>query len=367
MRKPTPGAALGAVALALVACSGPDPSRLSTGVTADDTTCEPERPNADAGRISFEVNNRGTKVTEFSLHAEGDRVLGTAVNIAAGTSRTLTVDVPAGKYTVVCGPGMRDGGVRSAFTVNGEPASETNPDTQRVEATANYHRYVVEQTEALLATTTDFVTSVKAGRLDEAKSRYPVARTYWERIEPVTERLGDLGARIDAREDTVADGGVFTGFHRLERDLWATGPQPDTAAVADTLLADIRELLTRVRTVGLTAGDLADGARELITRISTGGMTGEQERYSHTDLWDIRANLEGARVAVAALRPLIRDPDVLSLLDTRFAEARGVVALHHVGDDFRSYLELTPEDVRNLAAALTALIEPLDRVATAVG
>jgi hypothetical protein len=52
----------------------------------------------------------------------------------------------------------------------------------------------------------------------------PHARSYWERIEPVAESFGDLDPMIDGREDVTAEGMEFTGYHRLEKDLWVDRP-----------------------------------------------------------------------------------------------------------------------------------------------
>ncbi|GAA2809025.1 hypothetical protein GCM10020219_096120 [Nonomuraea dietziae] len=38
---------------------------------------------------------------------------------------------------------------------------------------------------------------MKAGEQEKAKALFPVARTYWERIEPVAEIFGDLDPKID--------------------------------------------------------------------------------------------------------------------------------------------------------------------------
>ncbi len=38
---------------------------------------------------------------------------------------------------------------------------------------------------------------------------------------------------------------------------------------------------------------MVTGAVELLNEVSTSKVTGEEERYSHTDLWDFQANVEG--------------------------------------------------------------------------
>ena len=40
---------------------------------------------------------------------------------------------------------------------------------------------------------------------------------------------------------------------------------------------------------------MALGAAELIQEVSEGKITGEEDRYSKTDLWDFAANVAGPR------------------------------------------------------------------------
>lgn len=61
------------------------------------------------------------------------------------------------------------------------------------------------------------------GKVADAKALYPKARGHWEEIEPVAEPFGDLDPKIDGREDIIAEGVAFTGYHRLEKDLWVDG------------------------------------------------------------------------------------------------------------------------------------------------
>ena len=129
------------------------------------------------------------------------------------------------------------------FTVTGASAAAKSDDENLKAAVTEYQRYVASQSDAFLAETTAFVALVKAGKVDEAKALYPTARSYWERIEPVAESFGDLDPKIDGRAEVVDEGMEFTGYHRLEKDLWEDGLQPDSSAIADQLLADVTELV----------------------------------------------------------------------------------------------------------------------------
>ncbi|MEJ8280402.1 iron uptake system protein EfeO [Pseudonocardia spirodelae] len=339
-------------------------------VNATDTACEVSATEAPAGNLTFRITNAGTKVTEFYLYAAGDRIMGEVENVGPGLSRDLIVEVPdGGAYTTACKPGMSGDGIRAPFTVTGSAQKATDTDAQLAAATAGYTRYVASQVDALVPTTRQFVDAVKAEDVAKAKELYPVSRTYWERIEPVAESFGDIDPRIDGREDDERDPGVgFTGYHRLEKDLWTTGLQSDSAAVADRLMADITDLANRTKTVELTPVQLANGAKELLDEVATGKITGEEDRYSHTDLWDFAANVEGSRAAVAALRPTVdeKDPTLGPLLDERFEAVEKLLQSYRDGDGYRLYTELTPADTKKMTAAVDALSEPVSRVAGAV-
>jgi len=368
-------------AVALTGCTSTAPSAPPAGgasaaaggpitVQAADTACEVSTAEAPAGTITFNVTNGGGKVTEFYLYGAGDRIMGEVENIGPGLTRQLIVEVPdGGTYTTSCKPGMVGDGIRAPFTVTGSAARSVDANTKLAEATAGYQRYTTSQIEALVPKTQEFADAVKAGDVDRAKALFPVSRTYWERIEPVAESFGDIDPKIDGREDDERDAGVaFTGFHRLEKDLWVDGLQADSGQIADQLVTDIKDLQSRVATVTLTPVQLANGAKELLDEVATGKITGEEDRYSHTDLWDFKANVEGSQAAVAALRPVIdeKDPTLGPVLDERFAAVETLLENYREGDGFKSYVDLTEDDIKKMTDAVDALGEPVSQVAAVV-
>jgi iron uptake system component EfeO len=357
----------------LVACSGGNDTPAAAGgpitVEASDDGCKVARASADAGNITFEVSNKGSKVTEFYLYGDGDRILGEVENIGPGLTRRLIVEVPeAGRFQTACKPGMKGDGIRGDFTVAGGAAKAADANAQLGEATKSYQRYVNSQADSLEAKTGEFVAAVKAGKADDAKALFPVARIYWERIEPVAESFGDIDPKIDAREPDLEPGQEFTGFHRLEKDLWVTGLQPDSAKIADQLLADVKDLVGKAKTVELTPVQLANGAKELLDEVATGKITGEEDQYSHTDLYDFRSNVDGSQAAVAALRPVVqsRDNALAASLDEKFAAVDKLLEKQRKGDGFKLYNELTQDEIKELAAAVDALGEPISKVAEVV-
>ena len=367
-------AAAGALAGgALAACSddsGSGDDAAAGGpiaVNATDSACEVAKTDVDAGTVTFKVTNKGVKVTEFYVYAQGDRVMGEVENITPGLSRELHVELPAGSYETACKPGMVGKGIRGALKVNGSAAPLT-ADAALAAATESYQRYVKSQTSALLEKTQEFVAAVKAGDVAKAKELFPVARTYWERIEPVAEIFGDLDPKIDGREEVVEEGMEFTGFHRIEKDLWQTGDISKSGPMADRLMTDINEIVTKANAEKLSPLQLANGAKELLDEVATGKITGEEDRYSHTDLWDFAANVEGSKAAISSLRPALeeRAPDLVEQLDTEFANVDTALGKHRAGDGWKLHNQLSQDDLKELSDSINALAEPISKVAAVV-
>ncbi len=146
---------------------------------------------------------------------------------------------------------------------------------------------------------------MKAGDIETAKQKFAAARAHYESIEPIAESFGDLDPAIDAREGDVPDD-EWGGFHRIEKALWVDNDVADMGPVADKLAADIQQLRTQIDTVQLEPAQIANGAVELLNEMSTSKITGEEDRYSHTDLSDFAANLAGSKAAFEALAAAAR-------------------------------------------------------------
>ncbi|GGS96668.1 iron uptake system protein EfeO [Nonomuraea spiralis] len=368
----------GALALAsLTACgAGTTAGEASKGaaaapgkitVAASDTECKVATAEIAAGTSTFTITNGGSKVTEFYVYAPGDRVMAEVENIVPGLTRELVAELPAGAYEAVCKPGMVGKGIRNALKVTGEHKA-LNSDAQLADAVASYKRYIKSQSDTLLVKTQEFVDAVKGGQIDKAKELYPVSRTYWERIEPVAEIFGDLDPAIDAREADLADGEEWTGFHRIEKDLWIKKDISKDGPVADKLIADVKTIVQKSNAAELTPLNLANGAKELLDEVASGKITGEEDIWSHTDLWDFDANLQGSKAAVQALRPVLeeRAPDLVKTLDEKFAAAESALGAHQKGDGWKLHDELSKAELKALSDAINALAEPISKIAPVI-
>ncbi len=349
-------------------------------VQSTDAECKLSAPSAPSGTLTFAVTNGGSKVTEFYLYGEdGKRIVGEVENIGPGITRELVLKVEPGNYITACKPGMAGDGIRAPFSVSDSGEDQqgaSGNDVELVEqANQNYRKYVEDQTDQLVAMTAKFVAAYKAGKDDEARALYPVARMPWERIETVAESFGDLDPKLDLREADLEPGQKWTGWHRIEKDLWparAKNYKPlskaERAAYAADLVKNTAILHDRVPKLTFSADDIANGSRGLLDEVATGKITGEEEYWSRTDLWDFQANIEGAFVGFEGLRPLLqqKNPDLDSQTAAKFAAVQALLDAQREGDGFKTYDKLSKAEIKELSDAVNALSEPVSKLAAAV-
>jgi len=380
-RRLTTGLSLGAVALlALTGCVANNPGGAdSTALTVDSSAsdCAVSASEAPSGNVVFTVSNSGDQVTEFYLLADdGLRIVGEVENIGPGIERNLVVQARPGDYFTVCKPGMIGAGIgKSAFTVtdSGKDFALDGDLADQVDAAnANYKSYVKDQVENLVVGTEDFADAYKAGKDDEARALYAPTRVFWERIETVAESFGDLDPSMDLREADLEEGQDWTGWHAIEKDLWpqeaeagfVAYDQAKRDALADRLVSDTNTLYTNVQDLEFTLDQQANGAIGLLDEVATGKVTGEEEFWSHTDLWDFQANIDGAKVLYAGIRDILidKDADLADQLDEEFDALQVLLDAQKNGDGFTLYTDLTEDEIRAFSDQVNALGEPLSKL-----
>jgi iron uptake system component EfeO len=239
-------------------------------------------------------------------------------------------------------------------------------------AVADYQAWVIEQVDLTIAATETFTDAVRAGDLEGAKAAYAPSRQGWERIEPIAGLVEEIDGAVDARVDDFEgiDDPAFTGWHRLEYLLWEQGTTDGGAPFADQLDADLQTLQTELADIEIPPAALAVGSSELIEEVSTGKITGEEDRYSGTDLWDFAANVEGSEEAFALLTPALQeeDPELVSDIEGQFAELDTQLDVYVDGaGGYQPYSALTEDDKAAMQTTLAALSENLATVAGVLG
>jgi iron uptake system component EfeO len=247
-------------------------------------------------------------------------------------------------------------------------AKETTVSTSELltKAVANYKVYVEEQADNLVNQTKVFVAAVKAGNAEQAKLEYPKARVFFENIEPIAESFGDLDPRIDARLADAEDESTWGGFHRIEKALWLDNSLEGMDTYADQLVKDTEELQQKVKSIELEAKSMVAGAMELLNEAAISKITGEEEIYSHTDLVDFAANVDGSKTVYLAIIPALneKNPDLANQLDKQFLLLEQTLRSHQSNGLYISYDKLTTEQIRQISDQVSQLSNLMSQTAS---
>ena len=253
----------------------------------------------------------------------------------------------------------------------GAAKAEVSP-LDLVQPIADYKVYVQENLDVLVKDTKAFTDAVKAGDLEKAKELYPSSRVSYEKIEPIAELFADLDASIDSRADDHENGEKsedFIGFHRIKYGLFAQNSTEGLAPVADKLYADVLELQKRVKDLTVPPEKVVGGAAALLEEVAATKISGEEDRYSHTDLWDFKANVDGAQKIVELFKPLLEkeNPDLVKKVEANFKTVDDILAKYKKGDGYESYDKLSDDDRKALAGPVTTLAEDLSTLRGTLG
>jgi len=355
--------ALALLALFVAACGSSDKAPAGSkelSYTLTDEGCSPHDAAAPAGPINFKVLGESASVTELEV-LDGETLLGERENITDGLSGSFALTLEEGEYTVRCNGGSEEDGT---LKVTGQLETQSSPAIEK--AIDDYKEYLLENSTELTELTKPFAAAVIAGEIEKAKQLYPEARIRYERIEPVAESFGNLDPEIDARANDVPPS-EFKGFHRIEKALWEEETTKGMKPVAEGLVKNIEELESKIKgNIKIQATEIANGANELLTEVSTSKITGEEERYSHIDLVDFKANVEGAQVAWEAVAPLMEktQPKLSKEINEDFEAVYAALKPYErkAYPGFVYYGELTKADTRKLAQVIDTLAQNLSLV-----
>ncbi|MDF2397414.1 iron uptake system protein EfeO [Pseudomonas sp. 3MA1] len=238
---------------------------------------------------------------------------------------------------------------------------------------SDYKIYVTEQLDELASHTQQFTAAVKQGDLASAKKLYAPTRVYYESIEPIAELFSDLDASIDSRVDDHEQGvkaADFTGFHRLEYSLFSENSTEGLGELADRLNKDVKDLQTRVAGLTFPPEKVVGGAAALLEEVAATKISGEEDRYSHTDLYDFQGNIDGAKKIVDLFRGQIakQDQAFVAKVDKNFATVNTILAKYKTADGgFMTYDKVKDSDRKALVGPVNTLAEDLSTLRGKLG
>lgn len=379
-----PASAFGAVAQQHAPVSN-GASHIRITLTGDQGgSCNLDYHSANAGPITFSVINRtATAITEIELQSN-DRILGEKENLAPGLPAvSFTLTLGGGTYQIYCPGATRE---LQDFVVTGRAAAVPSGSTDTILAagTAAYASYVNGVVDSMVTAVDRLKSDIDSGNLAQARRDYPLARPFYERIESdvdgfvlpgfkATENAGNLDYLIDMRASNLDPAVGWHGFHAIERDLFRNARiTHETRRLATELQKNVRTLDEQVKTLKYKPEDLANGAADLLEEVQTTKITGEEEAFSHDDLVDIAANVEGARQAFAFLAPGLQkiDANLTRQVMMQFAAVNQLLESYRdpsVPGGYRRYTpQLKASDAATLSRRIQALQEPLSRIAEKV-
>jgi len=238
---------------------------------------------------------------------------------------------------------------------------------------SDYKIYVTAEIDDLVSKTQQFTDAVKKGDLATAKKLYAPTRVHYEKIEPIAELFNDLDGAIDSRVNDHEKGVKaedFTGFHRIEYTLFSENTTDGLTALADGLNKDVKDLQTRVAGLTFPPEKVVGGAAALLEEVAATKISGEEDRYSHTDLYDFQGNIDGAKKIVDLFRPQIEKQDkaFAAKVDKNFAAVDKILAKYKTKDGgFETYDKVKDADRKALVGPVTTLAEDLSTLRGKLG
>jgi iron uptake system component EfeO len=338
-------------------------------VKVTDAGCKPDHPSIKAGPVTFRVKNQNaTAVSEVELR-RGERIMGEKENLSPGFSGSFSLRVDGGSYSLYC-PGARSD--RAPLHVSGSSGGAGGGDSATLlkKGTRQYAGYVRSQAGLLEKNTDPLLKAIKAGKLSDAQHAYAKARPFYEHIEPVAESFTSGGSNLDMDIDARA-GDVpkdkWKGFHVIEQGLFQKKSTDGLTSYANGLQSNVGKLKKLTSHLAYQPAELGNGAVGLLDEVSKTKITGEEERYSHIDVLDIQANVEGAEQAYSGLLPSLRkvDPSLAKRVSDRFAAVDKLLDRYRDAKQpggFVRYSAVKKADLTKLSHAVTAVAEPLSQV-----
>ncbi|EIK95909.1 hypothetical protein PMM47T1_14666 [Pseudomonas sp. M47T1] len=242
-----------------------------------------------------------------------------------------------------------------------------------VQPISDYKIYVTEELDKLGTQTQAFTDAIKKGDLEAAKKLYAPTRVHYESIEPIAELFSDLDASIDSRVDDHEKGVTaedFTGFHRIEYTLYSEKTTKGLEALADKLNGDVKDLQTRVAGLTFPPEKVVGGAAALMEEVAATKVSGEEDRYSHTDLYDFQGNVDGAKKIFELFKPQVQKKDAafVTKVEKNFATVDKILAKYKTKDGgYETYDKVKDADRKALIGPVNTLAEDLSTLRGKLG
>ncbi len=358
------------VAGGVIAATGSKPDQAQT-IAVSETDCGKGFKAPKPGRQSFQMHNTGDKTSEvYLIDPSTNAVYGEIEGLAPGTTRDLVATVGGGSYAWRCVPTGGRVTTSAALRVSGggnvtavAPVSEA--DLQP--ALAAYKSYVNKGLATLVTQTRTLQDDVRNNDLDAARRDWLTAHLTYSSLGAAYGTFEDFDKKINGRSDGLPQGvndPGFTGFHKVEYQLWHGASASDVQGGADQLAKDVQGLQKAFPTQDFDVSDLPLRTHEILENTLQFELTSDTDDGSATNLATTNANLAGTRELLDVLRPLItkRSPQLIGTVDADIARVQKLLDAQHNGDNWTPVEKLDPTTRATLNGATGQLLEDLSPI-----
>ncbi len=359
-----------------------DPGATAEPITFGTTTCAPNWRPLRPGRQRFRISNDSSRsATVYLFDSASGRLLATVHDLASHTKRELATTLAAGvAYSWGCDlqgyPEHVSDTERTprALQAGGRPVAPVYIATL-TPALDGYRTYVRHLLGRLQRQAGELLASSRSRNMARARTAWLSAHLTWLEIgqdDGAYGAFGELGQRIDGTAAGLVGGsrsGSFTGFHRIEYDLWRR--RSLTRAAADTV--ELRRLIRTLAGRKLNSQLPASGAgmtnftirvHEVLEDALRDSLSADDDYGSDTDLASLAADVTATRKLLALLAPDL-DPRAPALVATAGGELNTVsraIDAARSGSDGRSMAALPERERQQIDADTGAAVETLARV-----
>lgn len=327
----------------------------------------------EPGKQVFDLNNTSSAPAEvYLIDPRTSAVYGEVEGLAPGTVRPLRVTLGDGTYAFRClpddadavtGPTVRITGAR----VKSGPAAVPVTQQDLIPPTLAYQRWIQARTVELARRTDVLRAAVDRGDLTAARAAWLPAHLVYERMGAAYGTFGDADGEINGTTAGLADGvrdKDFAGFHRVEYGLWHGEPASALRGPADRLAKAVHALRDSWPGRRMDPADVGLRAHEILENTVQFELTGRTDYGSGTNLATARANLDGTRVLLGHLRPLLKTRDSsLAGLDSWLDRTQRLLDSFRHGQRWTPLSELSRAQRETVNADLGEAVERLADVA----
>jgi high-affinity iron transporter len=343
------------------------------------SACAPGWRAPGGGRYRFEIVDGASRTASVTLQqALSGILLGRIPAAAPGSRHPLTARLaPGGAYrwscTVAGTPARYSAAVQVPSQATTAPAARTPAPPATVDLIRPlglYTVYVERRLGTLRGQLRTLRAQIAAGSLAGARTAWLTAHLTWLELgqdDGAYGAFGNLGGRIDGTTAGIAGRSTnhrFTGFHRVEVDLFRKRDLPAAGRDAGTLARLLGALSTRVLTADLPATTVGiDGwvlrCHEILEDALRDSLSGDDDYGSNSDLASLRADVSATREMLRVLAPLI-EPRRPALVPTVTRQLASIDAAVSADGGHATAIQALPLRIRQrLDAATGAALETL--------